>query len=132
MKSGLPKLSYKKSRIIALGTPYDPIYYFQLTSIAIDVVQKKLVEQTLGRDWMKLPKNKTGVKIKIVERLLETSKIVYSYYVLDQYCLLSMLHNVWVSVNTAHTIHHYDCLRLFGLTMTISENRLMYERLAEG
>ena len=51
---------------MALGTPYDPIYYFHLTVIVINMVQKMLVEQTIERDWMKLPKNKKDIKIKIL------------------------------------------------------------------
>ena len=116
---------------MVLGTPDDPLYYFHLTAIAIDMVQNILVEKTFRRNWLKLPK-KTYVKIKIVERLLVTRKTVNGYYVLDQYRLLTMFHNIWGSVDTAHIVHHNDCLRVFGLIMTISENRFMYERLVEG
>ena len=116
---------------MAFGTPDDPICYYHITAIAIYMVQKILDGQTLGRDQMKLSKKKTDVKIKIVERFLVMRKIINGYYVLDQHRLLTMIHNVWGSVSTTHTIHQNDCSRIFGLIMTIINNRFMYQRLTE-
>ena len=104
-KSSLPKATYKKSRTLALGPEENPIYYYHLTSIAIDMSQKMLSEYQLGRDWTKLPKNKTDVKTKIVERLVALRKVVNDEFVLDQNFILLMLHNVWGSINHSYVIH---------------------------
>ena len=63
-KDKLPKLSYRKSRIMALGTKELPIYYYDLTLIAIDLSHKMEDERKMGRGWAKLPKNITDVKQK--------------------------------------------------------------------
>ena len=86
----------------------------------------------MGRGWAKLPKNKTNVKVKIVERLLALRKTKDDEYVLDQSRIIGILSNVWGSVRPAATIHHNDRVRVFGIVMTIEENRYMYQRLAEG
>ena len=72
------------------------------------MVTKMQVENTLGRGWNKLPKNRTDAKLKIFERLLAMRKLVNDEYVLDQDRLIGMLSNVWVSVNPATNIHHND------------------------
>ena len=79
---------------MALGTKDDPIYYYQLTSIAIDMAEKVYVENTMGRGWSKLPKNKTNVKTKIVERLLAMRKLIDGEYTLDQTRVIGTLTNV--------------------------------------
>ena len=50
-KENLPKLTYKKSRIMALGTHEIPVYYYNLTSIAIDMASKMEIEKNMGRGW---------------------------------------------------------------------------------
>ena len=40
---------------MALGTPDIPLYYFDLTSIAIGMVNMMEIEKKIGRDWNKLP-----------------------------------------------------------------------------
>ena len=59
---------------MALGTKDGPIYYYDLTSIAIDISLKIYVENTMGRGWSKLPKNKTNVKTKIVKGYWQCEK----------------------------------------------------------
>ena len=48
------------------------------------MVTKMQVENTLGRGWNKLPKNRTDAKLKIFERLLAMRKLVNDEYVLYQ------------------------------------------------
>ena len=80
---GLPELTYKKSRIMAFVKPEIPLYYFDLTSIAIDMASKMEVEKKMGQGWIKLPKNKKDVKVIIIERLLALRKFINNEYVLD-------------------------------------------------
>ena len=86
----------------------------------------------MGRGWSKLPKNKTNVKTKIVERLLAMRNMVDGEYTLDQTRVIGILTNVWGSIRPAAILHHNDRVRVFGIVMTIDENRYMYERLARG
>ena len=65
-KEDLPRKSYKQSSIVALGTKANLIYYYHLISIAIDLVQRIYVENTMGRGRSNLPKNKTDVKRKLL------------------------------------------------------------------
>ena len=59
-------------------------------------------------------------------------KLVDGVFVLDQHQILVMLHNVWGSINPSDTVYHNGRLRIFGIVMSISDNRYMYQRLAEG
>ena len=68
---------------MALGTKENSMYNFHLIAISIDTAKKTQMESALGRDWMKVPKNKTDTKTKIVERILEMRKMVNENYVLD-------------------------------------------------
>ena len=52
-RDNLPKKTYKRSTIMALGTKEDPMYYYDLTSIAIDMTEKMYVENTMGRDGVR-------------------------------------------------------------------------------
>lgn len=79
---------------MALGTKDDPIYYYQLTSIAIDMAEKMYVENTMGRGWSKLPKYKSNVKTKIVKRLLAMRKLIDGEYTLDQTRVIGTLTNL--------------------------------------
>ena len=131
-KHQLTKMTYRKSRIMALGTKELPVYYYDLTSIAIDLSHKMEDERKMGRGWVKLPKNKTDIKLKIVERLLAMRKMGEEGYHLDQWRIVGMLSNVWGSIKPAALIHHNDRARVFGIVMTIEENRYMYQRLSVG
>ena len=53
-------------------------------------------------------------------------------YELDQFTLLDMLQNVWEYAQPSQIIHFNDRLHLFGLIMTISKIRPIFERLALG
>ena len=86
----------------------------------------------MGRGWNKLPKNKTDVKVKIVERLLAFRKLINNEYILDQSKIILILSNVWYSVLPPTIISHNDRVRLFSIVTTIEENRFVYQRLSEG
>lgn len=68
--NGCIKLTYKKLRIMVLGTKEMPVYYYNLTSIGIDLSHKIEDKRTMVRDWAKLPKNTTDTKVKIVVRII--------------------------------------------------------------
>ena len=53
-------------------------------------------------------------------------------YELDQITLPSMLQTVWGYAHPSQQLHHNDRIRLFGVLMTLQQNRALYERLAEG
>ena len=117
---------------MALGTIEIPVYYYHLTSIAIDMASKMEIEKNMGRGWAKLPKNKTNVIVKILERLLALKKKKDDEHVLDHNRIIGILSNVWGSVWPAATIYYNDRVRVFGIIMPNEENRYIYQRLAEG
>ena len=88
---------YKGSNISPYGPKEAPLYYFHLTSIAIDYLKCFKKDNDLGRGWTKVPKNPTDIKTKIIERLLSMRKFSEETkkYELDQNRLLNMLTNVW-------------------------------------
>ena len=58
--------------------------------------------------------------------------MVNNQYHYDQDQLVNLLHGMWGHDNASHSVHHNDKLRLFGLIMSIDENRPLFERLACG
>ena len=72
------------------------------------------------------------MKTKIVERLLAMRKLIDEEYTLDQTRVIVILTNVWGNIRLAAIFHHNDRVRVFGIVMTIDDNRYMYERLARG
>ena len=108
MKNQLPKITYKISRIMVLGTKEMPVCYYYLTAISINLAQKMEKEKTTGHRWNKLPDNKTDIKVKIVERLLATRKIINEQYILNQCRIIGILSNIWGSIKLAALIHHND------------------------
>ena len=51
------------------------VYYYKITSIAIDYANLFKKEHELGRGWSKVPKNTTYIKVKIIECLLAMRKM---------------------------------------------------------
>ena len=76
---------------MALGTKDCPIFYFNLTAIAVDILQKLYSENEMGWGWKKLPRNKIDIKIKIVQLLLAMRKLVDERYMLDQNKFMEMI-----------------------------------------
>ena len=133
-KSALKKKTYQKNKIPGYGPVECPIFYYDLTSIAIDWMKSFKNEHLLGRGWNKIPKNPTDVKMKIIERLLAMRKYNPNTgsYELEQSVLLGQLENVWGYAQPSTQLHHNDRLRLFGLLMTLPHNLAAYTRLGEG
>ena len=69
-KENLPNRAYHGVQIPASGTKDDPIYYYDLSCIAIDMIKAFYEQNRIQTGWQKLPKNKTNVKNKILGRLL--------------------------------------------------------------
>ena len=67
-----------------------------------------------------------------MERLLTLRKLINNEYVLDQAKIILILSKVWVSVLPPAIINHKDRVRVFGIVMTIEENRFMHQRLSDG
>ena len=63
-----------QSTIPPIGPKESPLFYYDLSMIAIEYVKRMSNEKEMGRGWAKLPKNKTDTKIKIIERLLALRK----------------------------------------------------------
>ena len=101
--------------------------------IAIEYVKRMSNEREMGRGWAKLPKNKTDTKLKIIERLLALRKRNENgKYILSQFTILQVLSGQWGKGAPSTELHHNDRVRLFGILMTIPENREYFQRLAEG
>ena len=74
------------------------------------------------------------MKIKIVKLILEQRKLNNDTrrYELDQVKLLERLQNIWGQTLSSQAIHPDNCRRVFGMLMSLPQNRPMFERLAEG
>lgn len=129
----LPRKRYKMSKIISIGSnEEDMLFYYDLTSIAVDYVKHMKLKNTDKTGWLKLPVNLPNVKKKIVETIVAMRILVNNKYHYDQDRLVNQLHGMWGNDNVSVSVHPNDKLRLFGLIMSIEENRPLFERLACG
>ena len=74
MKDALPSNTYTKSHIPPIGPHGEEQYYYNLTAIAVDWSKVFATEHTLGRWWVKVPKNKSDAKMKIIGLLVAICK----------------------------------------------------------
>ena len=133
VKKDLPKRTYLSSNIPPIGPTETCLYYYHLSSIAIDFLKKMFVEKEMGRGWVKIPKNRTDVKLKIIERLLALRRRDdQGKYSLGQNRVLLLLSNTWGNASVSSEIHFNDRVRLCKVIMSLDENREYYQRLAEG
>ena len=65
-KGGMPSKTYNRSQIPGIGPKGHEVYYYDLISLAIDILHNMKIENDLGRGWSKVPKNKTDAKVKLV------------------------------------------------------------------
>ena len=128
----MPQKHYRWSQIPPIGPEGDQTCYFQLTSIVIDILLLMKVEKDLGRGWSKVPNNRTDAKVKLVQVMLSTRKLHNGEYHLDQSTVLDMCSTMWGAARPVNVIHHNDRVRVFGIIMTIPENREIYGRVANG
>ena len=132
-KDALPSKTYKRGQIPPIGPHGMELYYYNLAAIAIDYLKIFANEHTCGRGWAKVPKNKTDAKVKIIGVLLAIRKEDENgVFKLEQNRILSMLSNMWGRGKAVNQIHFNDRIRLYGLIMSVSANRHIYQRLAEG
>ena len=131
-KEQMPAKTYERSQIPPIGPDGHQIYYYALTSITIDILSNMKLENDLGRGWSKVPKNKTNAKVKLVQVILRTRIMQNNEYHLDQLKVLDMCSTMWGAARPVNIIHHNDRIRVFGILMTLPENRDHYERLANG
>ena len=131
-KDKMPAKVYQRAKIPPFGPKGDEIYYYGLTSIAIDIIANMKLENDLGLGWSKVPKNRTDAKVKLVQVILSVRKLQNDEYHLDQSMVLDMCSNMWGAARPANTIHHNDRVRVFGVIMTLPENRDLYGRIANG
>ena len=97
------------------------------------MLKKFTTENELGQGWDKVPKNKTDVKIKMVELLIALRKENENgKFVLSQNRFLITLSSMWGAANPSATLHYNDRVRAFGIIMSIETNRSIFQRLAEG
>ena len=131
-KEMMPAKTYERSQIPPIGPEGYQTYYYDLTSIAIDILSNMKMENELGRGWSKVPKNRTDAKIKLVQVILRTRKLHNNEYHLEQSKVLDMCSTMWGAARPVNILHHNDRVRVFGILMTIPENRDKFERLANG
>ena len=73
-KDALPSNTYRRSHIPGMGPLGMEMYYYHLTSSAVDYLRFFQEENTLGRGWAKVPKNKSDAKLKIIGVILALRK----------------------------------------------------------
>ena len=133
LENKLPKKRYKQAKILSVGPKNgEMVFYYYLTVIAVDFV-KAMQHQMVSRiGWFKLPKNLPNVKSKIVEVIIQLRVFDGNKYTLEQTRLINFLHGIWGTDSASLGMHDNDKVRLFGLIMSIEENRPQFQRLAEG
>jgi len=90
-------------------------------------------ENTMGRGWTRIPQNKTNTKMKITKSLIAMRKQdTDGVFRLDQNRVLTNLPDAWGSSSSIIAFHHNDQVRNYDVTMTMPENREIYQRLSEG
>ena len=121
-------------KIPPVGPPESPMYYYNISSIAIDYLKKFSTEKELGNGWNKVPVNMTNAKDKIIGLLLSLRRQENGgVYVLEQERIIGMLANIGGGDDSYDTaIDHNDRIRVFGVIMSIETNRHLFERLAGG
>ena len=125
----LPNKRYKMAKILSIGSnKEDMLFYYDLTSIAVDYVKHMKGRHTDKTGWLTLPVNLHNVKKKIVETIVAMRSLVNNKFQYDQDRLVNQLHGMWGNDNYSHSVHVNDKLRLFGLIMSIEENRPLFER----
>ena len=90
------------------------------------------LESDLGRRWNKVPKNRTDAKVILVQVMISTRILRNGEYHLDQLKVLDMCSTMWGAARPVNIIHHNDRVRVFGVLMTVPENRDIFGRLANG
>ena len=104
------------------------VYYYNLSAIEIEYPKLFSNEHTCGRGWAKVPKNKTDAKVKNISVLLAIQKEDEKGFLkLEQSHILSMLSNMWGSVQPVNIIHFNNWIRFYGLIMSIAANRHIYQ-----
>ena len=132
-EKNLRKKSCRQSKIPAIGPNEDQLFYPDLSAIAIDLSKHFCEMQSLGKGWLKVPKNRTDVKTKIISRLLALRKqSANQKHALDQLHFLNTLEGMWGEGAESTAIHHNDRARIFGIAMSLQEHCLIFERLALG
>ena len=69
-KAEMPSNTYRRLKIPGVGPKGHEVYYYDLTSLAIDILSNMKLENDFGRGWSKVPKNKTDSKIKLVQVII--------------------------------------------------------------
>ena len=93
--SNLHKKVYNRMKIPPVGPPESPMYYYNISSIAIDYLKKFSTEKELGNGWNKVPVNMTNAKDKIIGLLLSLRRQDNGgVYVLEQERIIGMLANI--------------------------------------
>ena len=132
-KEKLPKQTYNKNKIIGVGPLGDEVYYYGLSAIAIDYSKILANKKDLDRGWAQLPKNKTKGKDKLVHRLLAMRKLGDDgKYTLLQSQLIDMCKSFLGKTAVDTVPHHNDCTHVFGIVMTLPDNREIYQWIGEG
>lgn len=85
---------------------------------------------TCTTKWVTV-RHKIKNKVKFVECILITRKLVNNAYALEQDQVIDMLSLIWGGVATSVTIHHNKCIQIFGIVMTIEENCYICKHLSE-
>ena len=125
--------TYKRNKIMSVGPPSHSLYYYDLTAIAVDLCKIMRSMQELDEGWMKLPKNPTQIKEKIVSTIMALrSQQDDGRYYLSQDRFLNNMQNVWGATAVDVTPHANDRVRLFGIIMTEPRMRPYLERLCDG
>ena len=55
-----------QSMISPIGPKKSPLYYAGISIITIDYVKRMTTKKEIKRGWVKLPKNKTDIKVEII------------------------------------------------------------------
>ena len=112
----LPKKTYRGNKIPPFGQEEEPIYYYGLSSIAIDYIKSINIEKATGNSWSSLPKNFTDIKMRIINILLRLQRLDDNgVYELGQTKVLDVMDIMWGCKVASQSTENNDKVRVFGL-----------------
>ena len=128
----LPKKTYRSNKIPPFGLEEEHIYYYGLSSIAIDYIKSINTEKASRNCWSSFPENFTDIKMKIINILLRLWRLDDNgVYELSQTQVIYMVDTMWGRKVTSQSTEDNDKVRLFGL-LFLEANEEQLLRLAMG
>ena len=114
-ESELQRKRYRKANIFSVGPEGSQLFYYDLTSAAVDYAKDIQQLSVDGTAWKKLPNNAVDTKCKIVKTILQLRLMVDGRYILSQERLITFMRGVWGTESASMGVYNNNKVRLFGI-----------------